>query len=96
MLVGIQGDGSRGIVPALPSLRKIGGFRIQRWKDSSYALAGSTGPGRPSWVKQQQKPRHRGPSVVKVSIPLLKIPKGNAFCLMNVFFPNGSASNVLV
>ena len=76
VLVSVQDDGGRKVRPALPSLRRIGGFRIRPRFRGSYALAGFIGRGRPRWVKQQQRPRRRGPSTVKVKIPLIRIPKG--------------------
>ncbi|XP_028410745.1 uncharacterized protein LOC114533429 [Dendronephthya gigantea] len=41
---------------------------------SSYAFVGYTGPGRPSWVKQEQRDRYKGPSKISTEIPFGEFP----------------------
>ena len=67
----IQDNGAKFIGPALKMLRRIGGYRIRKNFRGSYVLIGYLNLAwRPSWAKQVQNPRARGPSAISVKIPL--------------------------
>ncbi|CAB4023040.1 Neurogenic locus notch 1 [Paramuricea clavata] len=55
---------------------KLGGQTVilkDRFR-SSYALVGYTGPGRPPWIKQEQRDRYKGPSKISTEIPFGEFP----------------------
>ena len=60
---------------ALNVLRKIRRKRYKPVFRGSFALIGYYGPGRRSrWVKQNAKPRRRGPTEMSARVPLLRVP----------------------
>ena len=65
----VQDDGSRTVRPALSELRRFGATNIRPVFRGSYVLVGTRlkGSRKPYWVKQVQKPRRKGPSVLRVT-----------------------------
>ena len=69
-MVAIQDDGSRHVGAALGALKRVGATDpILRGFRGSYALVGYAEEKKPSYVKQVQRNRGKGPSVISLSVP---------------------------
>lgn len=86
MLIAVQDDGSRYLSPAISAIEIAGGRRIRFGYRGSYALIGYIGRGRkPTWIRQVQNRRRRGPSFVSTIIKLGK-PRFGRF--LSILFKN--------
>ena len=70
MLVAVQDEASQYRGQAETELRKLGASSTRLGYRWSHALAGYSGPGRPSWVQEVMRKSGKGPSVLMVEIPL--------------------------
>ena len=71
VLVAVQDSGSGHARVAVSSLRRLGARgRLLNGFRQSFALVGYAGRRKPRWVRQVQRPRRRGPSVISTRIPL--------------------------
>ncbi|KAL9964627.1 hypothetical protein ACROYT_G028291 [Oculina patagonica] len=71
VLVAIQDEGSRHVVPALDAFRRLGAtdpFLVAI--RASFAFAGYAESNKPHWITQEQQKRYEGPSEISLIIPL--------------------------
>mgnify|MGYP001798203176 CR=1 len=79
----VQDTGSRYVKAAFGQLRRIGGRVFTYGYCGSYVLAGCIGTGRrPHWVKEVQRKRGKGPSMLSVTI----VPPRRSGQLINLLF----------
>lgn len=72
MLVAIQDEGSKHIRPAVAALQKKGAKGSVVPEDrGSFAFAGYAQVNKPSWVTQAMRPSAKGPSEIRIKVPLI-------------------------
>ena len=79
VLVAIQDEGSKYIGPAVPALKRKGAVDpIATDFRGSFALAGYAQVNKPSWVTQKRKLSGKGPSEIRIKVPLI-LPRKDTF-----------------
>lgn len=72
MLVAVQDEGSKHIGPAVAALRTKGAKGSVVPEDrGSFAFAGYARVNKPSWVTQAIRPSAKGPSEIRIKVPLI-------------------------
>ena len=73
ILIAVQDEGLRYLEKAFDALTRIGGYDVSSLEfRGSYALIGYPREKKPSYVKQIQRKRGQGPSVISATVPLTK------------------------
>ncbi|XP_068694508.1 uncharacterized protein [Montipora foliosa] len=81
VLVAIQDEGSKYIGPAVPALKRKGAVDpIVTDFRGSFALAGYAQVNKPSWVTQERKMSGKGPSEIRIKVPLILAPYETIGC----------------
>ncbi|XP_066021208.1 uncharacterized protein [Pocillopora verrucosa] len=75
ILIAVQDEGSIHLKQAFDALTRVGGYDLS-FLDyrGSYALVGHPARQKPSYVKQVQSKSGQGPSVISMTVPLMKNP----------------------
>ena len=73
ILIAVQDEGSIHLKQAFDALTRVGGYDLG-FLDyrGSYALVGHPARQKPSYVKQVQSKSGQGPSVISMTVPLMK------------------------
>ncbi|XP_044165741.1 uncharacterized protein LOC114963329 isoform X1 [Acropora millepora] len=81
VLVAVQDEGSKHIGPAVAALRTKGAKGSVVPEDrGSFAFAGYSRVNKPSWVTQAMRPSAKGPSEIRIKVPLILPPYENIGC----------------